>query len=64
VLVGVLGYKDWYKLKAGKIIINKDGSNSWSTTSSGQHHLVEDKPAAFVGQLINELIMHQPVKKD
>ena len=64
VLVGVLGYKNWYNVRAGKIIIHENGSNSWSNTRSRQHHLIEDKPPEFVGQLINELIMHQPVNKD
>jgi pyrimidine-specific ribonucleoside hydrolase len=60
VLVGIKGYQPWYKLKAGKIVMNKDGSNRWSDDPPVHHHLVEVQPAAVVEQLINKLIMHQP----
>jgi pyrimidine-specific ribonucleoside hydrolase len=60
VLVGIKGYQPWYQLNAGKIIMNKDGSNRWSNDPPVHHHLVEVQPAAVVEQLINKLIMHQP----
>jgi pyrimidine-specific ribonucleoside hydrolase len=62
VLVGVKGYQTWYKLNAGKIVMNKDGSNRWSDDPPVHHHLVEVQPPAIVEQLINKLIMHQPMK--
>jgi pyrimidine-specific ribonucleoside hydrolase len=60
VLVGIKGYQPWYKLRAGKIVMNKDGSNRWSDDPPVHHHLVEVQPPAVVEQLINKLIMHQP----
>jgi pyrimidine-specific ribonucleoside hydrolase len=62
VLVAIKGYQPWYKLNEGKIIMNKDGSNGWSKTPSSYYHLVEVQPPSVVEQLINQLIMHQPVK--
>lgn len=61
VLVAIKGYQPWYKLNAGKIIINKDGSNGWDNASSSHYHLVELQPPSVVEQLINKLMMHQPV---
>jgi inosine-uridine nucleoside N-ribohydrolase len=63
VLVAVKGYAPWYKLNAGKIIINKNGSNSWSNTPPSHYHLVEVASPLVVGEVINRLMMHQPVKR-
>jgi inosine-uridine nucleoside N-ribohydrolase len=60
VLVGVAGYRPYYKIHPGKIIINEDGSNAWSDEGSKHAYLIEDKPVAEVQDLINTLIMHQP----
>jgi inosine-uridine nucleoside N-ribohydrolase len=60
VLVAVTGYRPFYKIKPGKIIIKKDGSNTWSNLGTNQYHLVEDRPVAEVQHLINTLMMHQP----
>ncbi len=62
VLVGVLGYKNWYDVKQGKIIIsNKDGSNTWVDNDNGTHaYLVEKTSPVVVQKLIDELIQHQP----
>jgi len=62
VLVAVKGYHPWYKLNEGKILINKDGSNRWQNGKSLQHHLVEVQSPSIVEQIINQLIMHQPMK--
>ncbi len=65
VLVGVKGYKDWYTVKQGKIIISdKDGSNTWmDDKTSKQYHLVEKAEPAVVQELIDKLIMHKPGEK-
>ena len=62
VLVGIAGYKPFYKTMPGKIKINNDGSNAWSNEGSGHHYLLEDRPAEEVQNVINTLIMHQPKK--
>lgn len=65
VLVGVLGYNKWYDVKQGKIVISdKDGSNTWvDDKTSYQYYLIEKTSPAVVQKLIDDLIMHQPVKK-
>jgi pyrimidine-specific ribonucleoside hydrolase len=60
VLVAVTGYRPFYKIKTGKIIIKKDGSNTWSNLGTNQYHLVENRPIAEVQNIINTLMMHQP----
>jgi len=62
VLVGVLGYENWYDVKQGKIVVSdKDGSNTWvDDKTSNQYYLVEKAPPADVKKLIEELIQHQP----
>jgi len=62
VLVGVLGYNEWYNIKRGKISISdKDGSDTWINDDNGtQAYLVEKTSPEVVQKLINELIQHQP----
>ncbi|MEP6594762.1 MAG: nucleoside hydrolase [Ginsengibacter sp.] len=60
VLVGVKGYRPFYKIRQGEIKIEEDGSNTWSNTGTGHCHLIEAIPPSEVEHLINTLIMHQP----
>ena len=63
VLVAVKGYKPWYNVEKGRMIVADDGSNTWINAPSPHSHLTEAQSPAVVQQLINTLIMHQPVKK-
>ncbi len=65
VLVAVMGYKKWFDIKKGEIIISgKDGSNKWIDDPNGtQAYLVEKVSPAVLQKLMDELIQHQPVKK-
>lgn len=63
VLVGVKGYEPYYTLKHGSIVIDSKGYNKWDSTVSRQSHLVEQSSPMEVQNVINRLIMHQPVKK-
>lgn len=63
VLIAVKGYKPWWKIEKGKIIVAKDGSNKWSTQSSLHNFLVEEQDPSIVQKLIDRLMMHQPVRK-
>lgn len=63
VLVAIKGYKPWYDIENGKMVVAEDGSNTWSKESSPHSYLVEVQSPAIVRQLINTLIMHQPAKK-
>ena len=63
VLVAIKGYKPWYNIENGKMIVAKDGSNTWNTEPSLHSYLVEVQSPILVQGIINTLIMHQPVKK-
>lgn len=63
VLVAVKGYKSWYRIEKGKMLVAEDGSNTWTQESSPHNRLVEVQSPAIVQQLIDKLIMHQPAKK-
>jgi pyrimidine-specific ribonucleoside hydrolase len=63
VLVAVRGWEKYYTLKPGRFIINNDGSNAWDEKGKGHFHLVKKKPVAEMAALINQLMMHQPVRK-
>jgi inosine-uridine nucleoside N-ribohydrolase len=63
VLVAVKGYKPWYRIEKGKMIVAEDGSNTWINEPSLHSYLVEVQSPKIVEQLINTLIMHQPIKK-
>lgn len=60
VLVGIRGYKPYYKLISGAIQINDDGSNTWSDKGGNHFYLAEDRPALEVQDIINTMMMHQP----
>jgi pyrimidine-specific ribonucleoside hydrolase len=63
VLVAVKGYQPWYRLEKGKMVVADDGSNTWVTEPSPHDRLIEAASPDIVQQLIEKLIMHQPVKK-
>jgi pyrimidine-specific ribonucleoside hydrolase len=60
VLVAVKGYKPWYTVRKGRIMVAGDGSNTWSDQPALHSYLVEAQPPLIVEHLINLLIMHQP----
>lgn len=64
VLVGVKGHRPWYTVRRGRIRVAPDGTNTWSEEGDAHSYLVEDRPAAEVEQLINDLMMHRPVGQD
>jgi pyrimidine-specific ribonucleoside hydrolase len=63
VLVAVRGWEKYYTLRPGRFVINADGSNSWDSAGKGHQYLVRKMPVPEMTALINQLIMHQPVKK-
>jgi inosine-uridine nucleoside N-ribohydrolase len=60
VLVAVKGYAPFYTLKKGTMVVNEDGSSSWSDNGSMHAYLVENNSAELVQAIINSLMMHQP----
>ena len=64
VLVAIKGYSPYYSLHKGKMgIVAADGKDIWDDTGKGQAYLVEKLDYKIVEELINKLIMHQPVEK-
>jgi hypothetical protein len=60
VLVAVKGYQAWYDVQKGTMIVNSDGTNSWSSNGTKHEYLVEKAPPESVAEIINKLMMHQP----
>jgi inosine-uridine nucleoside N-ribohydrolase len=63
VLVAIEGYSPLYTLHFGRIKVAADGKNTWDDSGKGQAYLVEKMDFKKVQDMINELIMHEPVKK-
>jgi hypothetical protein len=63
VLVAIKGYSKWYTLRKGSITVATDGSDTWDDNGTGQAYLVEKVDYKKVQDIINLLIMHQPVGK-
>jgi inosine-uridine nucleoside N-ribohydrolase len=63
VIVAIKGYSPWYALHKGRIKVADDGKNTWDDKGGGQAYIVERMYPEGMENLINELIMHQPVKK-
>ena len=63
VLIAVKGYKPWWNIQTGKIKIAEDGSNTWENGDSLHCYLMESLSPIIVRDLINNLMMHQPMKQ-
>jgi pyrimidine-specific ribonucleoside hydrolase len=63
VLIAVKGYKPWWNIQKGTIKVAKDGSNAWENGDSLHSYLIESQSPILIRDRINELMMHQPVKK-
>jgi hypothetical protein len=62
VLVAVRGPNAYYNLECGTMTVNQDGSNGWDPKGKGHCRLVAKTPPATVQKVINDLMMHQPVR--
>ncbi len=62
VLVGVMGWKDFYDLETGTCEIYSDGSNSWKKGMTTRARLIEKKSPRDMSEIINQLMMHQPAQ--
>jgi inosine-uridine nucleoside N-ribohydrolase len=63
VLVAVKGWQEYYNLEKGNCKINPDGYNEWEKAGETRAHLVEKESPQAVCEIINQLMMHQPVYK-
>jgi pyrimidine-specific ribonucleoside hydrolase len=64
VFVGVKGWQNYYDLEIGQCNINEDGINEWRQSGTHEAHLVEKMPPDQMSHIINQLIMHQPMKAE
>lgn len=62
VLVAIRGYQKYFTVVKGKIICNTNGSNGWDKKGKRDSYLVQKMPIPEIENVINDLIMHQPVK--
>jgi pyrimidine-specific ribonucleoside hydrolase len=63
VLIAVKGYRPWWNIETGRMIVADDGSNTWSKESSLHSYVTEALSPLIVEQVINKLMMHQPMGK-
>jgi inosine-uridine nucleoside N-ribohydrolase len=63
VVIAVKGYHPLWKIETGKMIVADNGSNTWSKQSSLHSYIVEAQPPSVVQEIINKLMMHQPINK-
>jgi len=63
VLIAVKGYRPWWNIEPGKMLVADNGSNSWSKKSSLHSYLTEAQSPLIVQAFINKLMMHQPMGK-
>ena len=60
VLIAAKGYAHYYTIVNGTMIVNDNGSNSWSNTGNKHSYLLEKIPPKEVEEIINRLMQHQP----
>ena len=64
VLIGVYGTEGFFDTVQGRIVVNRNGSNTWENDPAGQHYYVVQKmPGPEMTTFIEERMMHIPVKK-
>ncbi len=60
VFVAIKGYKPWFNIKTGKIIVEDSGSNKWDYNSTGQSYIEFSKTVPEIESVLNKLMIHQP----
>jgi len=63
VLVAVKGHDPYYGVIEGRFVCAEDGSNRWDEQGRGHFYLVEKMAVDQVKDLLDRLMMHQPIKK-
>jgi len=61
VFVAVKGWQNYYELETGRCKINAEGINEWKQEESTEARLIEKMPPEKMSQILNQLIMHQPM---
>lgn len=60
VWVAIMGYRPYFSLRQGHILIAPDGSDSWDNGGQGQFYLVQREPSKKIERILNKLIMEAP----
>lgn len=64
VLVAINGWEPYYDTERGRLYVSLEGSNNWKADPEGRHiRLLEKKLPREMELLIENYMMHQPVKK-
>lgn len=64
ILIAAKGYKDFFRLQPGNIIVNADGSNTWISNKKGSHGYVKlETPPDILAHYIEHLMMQPPKKQ-
>lgn len=63
VLVAIRGYQKYFDVVQGTFICDADGSNSWDYNGKRDGYLIQKTSIPEMEKILNELIMHQPVRK-
>ena len=62
-LVAINGYELYYTLQKGRMICREWGANSWDYDGRGHYYLVQRMSVTEMEQVLNTLMVHQPVQK-
>ncbi|GHT70009.1 hypothetical protein AGMMS50239_37720 [Bacteroidia bacterium] len=63
-LIAVRGADRYFNTVKGHIVVNEDGSNTWIEDPNGtQEYVTEKMPWPELTKVIEDLMMHEPVKK-
>lgn len=64
VLVAVRGCNDYFAMERGTMIVLPNGHNRWEKSDTGNHYrLLEKMPIPQLTKVIEDMMMHQPIKK-
>ena len=64
VLIAIYGTDGFFDAKRGNIVVNRDGTNSWEDSNSGnQMYVIMKMAPEEIGKFIEERMMHLPLKK-
>lgn len=63
VLIAINGYENYFNITEGRFICMEDGSNKWNANGKGHFYVTQKMPVPEMENVLNKLMMHQPVKK-
>lgn len=63
VLVAIKGYAPYFSVQKGRMTCRENGSNAWDNNGSGHYYLVQKMPVSDMEEILNKLMMHQPISK-